>query len=304
MNYLLNDGYELPAIAFGPCAVGYSPKPKHISEEGLSYLCNKVYNKLYGRHKLYRNYVDSVANAFKIGFRFIDYSSAYGNGELILKAMNKAGLQRKDVFITSRVSNKAQFNSEVRDEFFKMLENFNTDYVDLLQFHWPVTDCYLNTWHEIVSLKKEGYVKSVGVANCHQQHIDALINAEGVVPAVNQIEVQPLFTNKELIAYCQKKGILVEAYSPLARFDDRIFRLPALNKIAKKYNKSIAQVILRWDIQNGLLPVVRSFNKSHQNELIEIFDFELTSEELSQIDAININSRVRYNPDNCDFSIL
>lgn len=94
----------MPAIAFGHCTIGYSLKPKHISEEGLSYLCYKVYNKLYGRHQLSRNYVDSVVNAFKIGFRFIDYSSAYGSGELILKAMNKAGLQRKDVFITSRVS--------------------------------------------------------------------------------------------------------------------------------------------------------------------------------------------------------
>lgn len=304
MEFILNDGCKLPVIAFGPAAVGYSPKPKRVVKGELSCFYYKVYNKLYGRHKLYRNYVDSVANAFKLGFRFIDYSSAYGNGELILKAMNKAGLQRKDVFITSRTSNMAQFNSNVRNEFFQMLKNFNTDYVDLLQFHWPVTDYYLDTWHEIVKLKKEGYVKSVGVANCHQHHINAIINAEGVVPAVNQIEVQPLFTNKELITYCKNRGILVEAYSPLARFDDRIFNLPVLKNIAKKYNKSIAQVILRWDIQNGLLPVVRSFNKSHQKELIDIFDFKLTIEELALIDAININSRIRFNPDNCDFSIL
>jgi len=304
MEFVLNDGNKIPAIAFGPGGAGYSPKVRLRERGFIENFCYRVYNKLYGRPHLYKNYVNAVGQAFVTGFRLLDYSASYGNGELIIKAMCKAGLQRSNLFITSRVSNRAQREHKVREEFFVMLESFKTDYVDLLQFHWPVTDLYLDTWKEIVKLQKDGYVKSIGVANCHQHHLDAIIKAEGVVPAVDQVEVHPLFTNKEIIEYCKEKGIRVEAYSPLARFDDRLFRLPVLKNIAKNYNKTIAQVILRWDIQNGQIPIVRSFNSARQQEDFDIFDFKLTQDEIAKIDAININARVRYDPDNCDFSIL
>ena len=125
-----------------------------------------------------------------------------------------------------------------------------------------------------------------------------------MIPAVNQIEVHPLFTQKELISYCKSLGIQVESYTALARMDDRLIRLPLLKKIGRKYNKTVVQVVLRWHIQSGLIPVIRSLNAKRQKENIDIYDFQLTPEEMLSIDSININARVRYDPDNCDFTIL
>ena len=121
---------------------------------------------------------------------------------------------------------------------------------------------------------------------------------------INQFEIHPLFTQKKLIRYCLDNGIRPEAYTPTARFDDRLVRLPLLHRIGKKYGKSILQVVLRWHVQNGVIPVVRALTKSHQQENIDIFDFYLSEAEMADIDGININARVRYDPDNCDFSIL
>ena len=180
----------------------------------------------------------------------------------------------------------------------------NKSNVDLYMFHWPVTGVYLDTWKQMEQLYKEGYCRAIGVANCHQHHLEAILKTAKVIPAVNQFEVHPLFTQKALIEFCKSRGIAVEAYTPIARFDDRLVRLPALNAIARKYNKSVVQIVLRWHIQNGIIPVVRSLNKRRQLENISIFDFGLTEEEVWKIDGFNINSRLRYDPDNCDFSIL
>lgn len=171
-------------------------------------------------------------------------------------------------------------------------------------FHWPVTGYYEAAWKEMVKLYQEGYCKVVGVANCHKHHLEKLFSVSDIIPAVNQIEVHPLFTQKELIRFCWNNNIAVEAYTAIARFDDRLMRLPLLKNIADKYNKTIVQIILRWHIQTGVIPLVRSLNFKRQQENINIFDFQLTKEEMKAIDGININSRLRYDPDNCDFSIL
>lgn len=153
-------------------------------------------------------------------------------------------------------------------------------------------------------LYKEGKIRTTGVANCNIHHLQSIFNECEIKPMVNQFEVHPLFTQKELIKFCHDNEIVVEAYSPIARNDDRLMRLPKLRKIAEKYGKSIVQVILRWDIQNGCIPIIRSLNSKRQEEDINIFGFELTDEEMNVIDSININAQVRYDPDNCDFTIL
>jgi diketogulonate reductase-like aldo/keto reductase len=300
----LNNGVEIPAIGNGPAAPGYSPKHKFYSDNVLLGLSQKVLNKLYYRPKTYRNYVNAVAHSFKIGITLLDYSSAYGNGHLIAKAIKKSGLRRKDLFLTTRISNGAQKEGKVRECLMEQLKGLGVDYVDLLMFHWPVTGCYLDTWQEMVKFYKEGYCRAIGVANCHQHHLEKILKISDIVPVINQVEIHPLFTQKTLIAYCKGHAIQVEAYTPIARMDDRLVRLPLLRNIAKKYGKTIVQVVLRWHIQNGVIPIVRSLNKNRQLENISIFDFELTSEEMIAIDSININSRLRYDPDNCDFSIL
>lgn len=301
MDYItLNNGVEIPVIGNGPAAVGYTPVYKTKSPN----IFQKVYNKFVRRPYLKSSYVDAVAHSFRIGFNLLDYSAAYGDGSLIGKAILKSGVQRKDLFLTTRITNRDQIQGTIRDSLFKQLKGFGTDYVDLFMFHWPVPDYYLSAWKEMVNLYKEGYCRAIGVANCHPHHLEALLGVSDVVPAINQIEIHPLFTQKELIQYCFERNIAVEAYTAIARFDDRLIRLPLLKNIAKKYNKTIVQVILRWHIQNGVIPIVRSLNKKRQIENISIFDFQLSSEEMKLIDAININSRLRYDPDNCDFSIL
>lgn len=296
----LNNGVEIPCIGSGPGMVGYTAHPKAMSMNVFA----RAYRHFYARPKMYKDYVDAVANSFQIGFTLLDYSSAYGDGQLIGEAIKKSGIDRKKLFLTTRISNPVQRSGKIRECLQQQLQGFGTDYVDMLMFHWPVTDVYLDTWHEMVKLYKEGYCRCLGVANCHQHHLDKLIKAEGLVPAIDQFEVHPLFTQKPLINYCWSQGIQVEAYTALARFDDRLMRLPMLHQIANKYHKTIPQVILRWHVQTGVIPLVRSLNKKNQADNINIFDFELTPEEMKKIDGININSRLRYDPDNCDFNIL
>ncbi len=299
---LLQDG-KIPSIGIGPGGMGYSPKYK-TPKSGILHFCDKVYNKLYRRPKLRRDYIASVENAFRVGFRLLDYSSAYGDGSLIGEAIRRSGVPRKELFITTRVSNRAQEKRTVREEFLKCMKGLGVDYVDLLQFHWPVTGLYLDTWREMEKLKDEGLVKHLGVANCHQHHLEEIFKICKYRPEVGQFEIHPLFTQKPLIEYYKQQGIVVEAYTPVARYDDRLVRLPLLKRLEKKYNKTFVQIILRWHIQNGCIPLVRSLNPKHQQENFDIFDFELSDEDMKAIDGININSRLRYDPDNCDFSIL
>lgn len=294
---------KIPQIGFGPGGVGYSPKMEK-KKEGFLLFLDKVQNKLYRRPLAQNKYVDSVSNALRQGFRLIDYSSAYGDGSLIGKAIKRSGIARSELLLTTRVSNVAQRKHCVREEFFKCLEGFGTDYVDILQFHWPVTDLYLDTWREMEKLYEEGYVKHLGVANCHKHHLESIFSICKHRPEVGQFEIHPLFTQKPLIEYYKSQDILVEAYTSLARYDDRLVRLPLLKRLEQKYHKNFVQIILRWHVQNDVIPLVRCLSKQHQKSNLDIFDFELDAEDMALIDGININSRLRYDPDNCDFSIL
>lgn len=293
----------VPPIGIGPGGLGYTPKMKK-QKAGLTLFCDKAYNKFYRLPKMRKDYINSVENAFRIGFRLLDYSSSYGDGTLIGEAIHRSGVAREELFLTTRVSNRAQERLTVREEFLKCIKGLGVDYVDLLQFHWPVTGLYLDTWREMEKLKEEGFVKHLGVANCHQHHLEEIFKICKYRPEVGQFEIHPLFTQKPLIEYYKQQGIVVEAYTPVARYDDRLVRLPLLKRLEKKYNKTFVQIILRWHVQNGVIPLVRSLNSKHQKENFDIFDFELSVEDMKAIDGININSRLRYDPDNCDFSIL
>ena len=300
----LNDGNQIPVLGFGPGIAGYSTKHKRLSNNNFISFSQRALNKFFFRPRCYRNYVSAISSAINNGFYLLDYSAAYGNGTLIGKAIKKSGIEREKLFITTRISNRAQFNDCIEDEFFEQLKNIGIDYVDLLMFHWPVTDKYVDTYKKMIELKKQGFVRSLGVANCHQHHLNTLIEATGIVPCINQFEVHPLFTQKPLVEFCKEHKISVEAYTPVARFDDRLMNCPLLKKIGDKYGKSIIQVVLRWHIQNGLIPVVRTLNEKHQKENLDIFDFNLSNDELKAIDGMNINSRLRFDPDNCDFTML
>ena len=306
-NITLSNGMLLPSIGFGPGGCGYSPNVAFRKERtGIAAIPYRAYNKFVRLPSLEKDYIQAVASAVELGFRLIDFSAAYGDGTLVGKGIKLSGLSREKLVLTTRVSNQAQFQGKdrIRQEFFQQLKGFQTDYVDILMFHWPVTDCYEETWKTMVELFREGYVKTLGVANCHKHHLDRIFDLSEERPLINQFEIHPLFTQKPLINFCREHGIQPEAYTPIARFDDRLVRLPLLKNIANKYGKSVLQVVLRWHVQNDVVPVVRTLNPKHQKENLGIFDFQLTKDEMVLIDGININSRLRYDPDNCDFTIL
>jgi len=298
----LNNGVAIPVTGNGPGIFGYAAQCN--PDNRLGYFVERVCNRLYRRKSAMNQYIDAISHSFQIGFTLLDFSAAYGNEQLIGKAIKKSGVERKKLFLTTRVSNRQQEKGNIREQLFNTLSNYGTDYVDLYMFHWPVTGVYTDTWKQMEQLYKDGYCRAIGVANCHQHHLEEIIKIAEIIPQINQFEVHPLFTQKPLIAYCKSKNIAVEAYTPIARFDDRLVRLPALQKIAEKHHKTIVQIVLRWHIQTGTIPVVRSLNKKRQLENITVFDFELTNEEMQTIAGFNINSRLRYDPDNCDFSIL
>lgn len=296
----LNNGIEIPCIGIGPSTIKYNYNPIF----GCTNLLGKIEYKIGARvkYKLARNnYIKNLSHALNIGYRLLDYSFAYGTGTEIIESIKKSGLKREEVFLTSRATNNQQFNGTVREEFLRGLEKMGLDYIDLFMFHWPVTDHFVDTYKEMEKLYKEGYIKVLGVANCHQHHIQAILDNCEIIPAINQIEVHPLFTQKPLIEFCKSNNIAVEAYTPLARNDDRLQKNLILKGLSKKYGKTIPQIILRWHVQLGIIPIPRSMNPNRQKQNIDIFDFTLTEDEMTAIDSININSRLRFDPDNLDF---
>jgi len=303
-SFMLNNGIRIPSIGIGPGMTNRNLKLYNFKSFFLNRLYRAFYHKIIIKLIIEKKYISAVSHSLQIGYRLIDNSVSYGNEKLIGKAIKRSGVKREDLFITTRVSNRQQLKGNIREQFMKSLSDLSVDYVDLYMFHWPVTNYYLSTWEQMIELYNEGLVKTLGVANCHQHHLEEILNYSNVVPAINQLEVHPLITQKSLIEYCKTKGIIVEAYTPIARNDDRLVRNRILEEIGKKYNKSIQQVVLRWHIQNGLIPVPRSLNKQRQIENISVFDFFLTSKEIDKIDSININARLRYDPDNCDFTRL
>lgn len=169
--------------------------------------------------------------------------------------------------------------------------------------HWPVEGHYLDNWKQMEELYREGVCKAIGVCNCNIHHLRELEKCAEIMPMVNQIECHPLFTQEKLRTYCKEKGIQIMAYTSTARMDERM-RKTCLTPIAKKYGKNMTQVILKWHQQIGNIPIVNTYNTNHMLDNLDIDNFRLTEEEIEQISKININSRLRYDPDNCDFSQL
>lgn len=299
----LQNGNTIPCIGLGTDDVLFVRKLSHSNNKYIQRFLSIYQQRILRPYLNYRLSL-SITNAIRSGFRLIDTSAAYNNEKAIGRAIRNSGVSREELFVTTRITNKQQYEGNVRDSFFKSLSNFGLEYIDLYMIHWPVPEHYLHTWKEMEKLCEEGYIKNLGVANCHQHHIEELLKICKIRPVINQFEVHPLFSQKPLIEYCKKNGIQVEAYSPIAQNNDRLRKNRVLNGLAKKYGKTMQQIILRWHIDNGVIPIPRSTNAQRLKQNVDIFDFELTQEEIESIDAININSRLRYDPDNCDFTLL
>ena len=240
MDYFeLSNGAKIPCLGTGPSAVyrrmnDINYKWKWISDIPL--IGRLLYRIIYifKRQKVSRQWVDVLSESLKVGNRLIDYSNSYGDGNLLGQAIIKSGIDRKELFIVSRASNSSQFIHSVREEFLKSLSNMELEYVDLYMFHWPVPSHFIETYKEIEKLYNEGLVKNIGICNCHQHHIEAILRECEIKPVVNEFEVHPLFTQKPLVKYCEDKGIRVIAYTPLAINDYRLRNSKILRGIANK----------------------------------------------------------------------
>ncbi|MGG3804962.1 aldo/keto reductase [Metabacillus fastidiosus] len=243
--------------------------------------------------------INSVKSAIKAGYRSIDTAAIYKNEEGVGQAVKEAGIPREQLFITSKVWNSDQGYESTIAAFHESLKKLDLDYLDLYLIHWPVKETYKETWKAMETLYKEGKVKAIGVSNFHIHHLEDLMEEAEIIPMVNQVEYHPRLTQKELLSFCQNNNIQLEAWSPLAR--GRFFDDPILIELSQKYEKTAAQIILRWDLQTGVVTIPKSVHEHRIIENANIFDFELSNEDIAKIDSLNQNERVGSDPDNFHF---
>ncbi|MGK0700104.1 aldo/keto reductase [Priestia flexa] len=247
--------------------------------------------------------VEAVKAAIKNGYRSIDTAAIYENeegvGEGIRQGLKETGLSREELFVTSKVWNSDLGYEETLKAYETSLQKLGLDYLDLYLIHWPVEGKYKDAWRALETLYKKDKVKAIGVSNFQIHHLENLLQNAEVKPVINQVEYHPRLTQKELRAYCEQQNIQLEAWSPLMQGE--LLDNDVLSAIAAKHNKSTAQVILRWDVQNGVITIPKSTKEHRIIQNADIFDFELTSDEMQEIDALNQNHRVGPDPDNFDF---
>lgn len=236
--------------------------------------------------------INSVVEAVKAGYSHFDSAQVYGNEEYLAEGLKAAGLARKDAFITTKI--RVENFLRVNKSFDKSLQNLQTNYIDLLLLHFPVTGLRGNAWRKLEALHKEGKAKSIGVSNYTVRHLEHLLKDCEIKPAVNQVELHVYLQQPELLKYCHEQGIAVEAYSPLAHgrgIDD-----PTLAEIGKKHNKTSAQVMLRWCIEKGTIPLPKSVTPERIKQNIEIFDFTLDANDIEKIKNLERDMRTCWDP--------
>lgn len=247
---------------------------------------------------------EMVTLAIKEGYRHIDTAHIYGNeesvGRGIQKAITEGIVTREELFVTSKVWNDGLSYDETIAAYEVSIHKLGLDYLDLYIIHWPgQDDNYIEVYKALEELYNTKRVKTIGVSNFHVHHLERLLANTTIVPAVNQIEFQPRLTQVEVREYCKKHGIQVEAWSPL--MNGEILNDPTLIEIAEKYNKSTAQIILKWDLQNDVITIPKSMTPSRIRENLDIFDFTLTDEDLENISALNEDFHYGPNPEDYNF---
>lgn len=247
--------------------------------------------------------VNAVKTAITHGYRSVDTAAIYGNeegvGQGIREGIQQAGITREEVFVTSKVWNADLGYESTIAAYETSLNKLGLEYLDLYLIHWPVEGKYKEAWRALETLYKEGRVKAIGVSNFQIHHLEDLMKDAEIKPMVNQVEYHPRLTQKELQAFCQEHHIQLEAWSPLMQ--GQLLNHEVLQEIANNYNKSVAQVILRWDLQNGVITIPKSTKEHRIVENADVFDFELKEEDMKRIDDLNENHRVGPDPDNFDF---
>ncbi|HWE59739.1 MAG TPA: aldo/keto reductase [Solirubrobacteraceae bacterium] len=238
-----------------------------------------------------------VAEALRVGYRHIDTAQLYGNEQGVGEAVLNSGLAREEVFVTTKCRNDAHGHAGAVRELENSLERLGLDQVDLYLIHWPQPslNLYVETWEGLIEARERGLTRSIGVSNFHAPHLERIISATGVAPAVNQIELHPRLTQEPLVAANRALGIQVEGWSPLA--NGQILDEQSLQQIAAVHGRSVAQVVIRWHLQLGYIAIPRSARPARMAANFDVFDFELAPEELHRISALNRDSRTGGNPD-------
>ena len=248
---------------------------------------------------------EAVKAAVEIGYRHIDTAEMYGNEKGVGQGVRDAGLDRADVFITSKLNNGFHKPDDARRAFDKTLSALESDYVDLFLIHWPLPTLYggdfVSTWNVLEEFAKDGRARSIGVSNFQPAHLDRLAAGSDTVPAVNQIEVHPYFTNEEVREYGRDHGIATEAWSPIAQ--GKVLGDPVVERIADAVDRSPAQVVLRWHIQRGDIVFPKTVWPARMKSNFQLFDFELDNSAMDAISALDHgeSGRTGPNPDKFDY---
>ena len=251
--------------------------------------------------------VESVLYALKAGYRHIDTAAGYKNESSVGEAVRKSGIDRKDIFITSKLNNPDHGYEKTVAAIEKSLENLQMDYIDLYLIHWPNPIAFRDRWAEtnagswkaMEEYYKAGKLKAIGISNFQPKHIKELLKTAEVVPAVNQIRLCPGDVNEEQVDYCRSKGILLEAYSPLGHGE--VFKVSEIADIAAKYKKNVAQVCIRWSLQMGFLPLVKSVTKDRIYSNADIYDFALSDEDVLVLKNMTGKCGLARDPDKIEF---
>jgi 2,5-diketo-D-gluconate reductase A len=270
---MLNNGQEIPQFGFGVFLV----KPAETAA--------------------------AVTAALQARYRHIDTAEMYGNEREVGEAIGASGLDRSDVFVTTKLNNGAHRPDDARKAFDNSLKTLGFDYVDLFLIHWPLPTRYdgdyVSTWHTLEEFYRDGRARSIGVSNFQPHHLRRLHQESEITPAVDQIEVSPYLTQDDVRGFCAEHQIAVEAWSPLGRGE--VLGDPTIDSIARSYGKTPAQVVLRWHIERGDIVFPKSVRPARIKENIDIFDFELSGEDVEAISALNRNQRVGPDPDKFDW---
>ena len=269
-TFTLNNGVEMPYFGLGV----------YLSKDG-------------------QEVINAVKWAVEAGYRHIDTASVYKNEEGVGEGIKQCGVAREDIFVVSKVWNSEQGYDSTLKAFDASLERLDMDYLDLYLIHWPVVEKYKETWKALEHIYKEGRVKAIGVSNFMQHHLEDLLTEASVVPMVNQMEFHPFLVQQDLIDFCNKNTIQYEAWSPMMQ--GKIFDMEEFKQLAKKYGKSIAQIVLRWDLQKGVITIPKSSKKERIIANADIFDFELSKEDVNLLDGMHKGQRFGPDPDNFDF---
>ncbi len=243
--------------------------------------------------------VQAIHDAMDIGYRLIDTAAIYGNERGVGSAVNNHPVDRRELFITTKVWNADQGYSGTKQAFEASLKRLDLDYLDLYLIHWPVKGKYKETWKAMQELYNDGRIRAIGVSNFMQHHLDDLMRNCEVVPMINQVEFHPRLVQQDLLEYCHSHQIRYQAWSPLMRGD--IFDIAELQRLAKKHNKTAAQIVLRWNLQKGVVTIPKSVHRERIAENADLFDFELSSEEMAIIDSLDKGRRTGPDPDNFNF---